>query len=187
MKIVLIRHGKPDIKKTGRVSASGFGAWLSDYDLAGIDVTLLPSKETVDHAGECGFVVCSDLIRSLESATLLKIFPHKVCAKFREFETPYALWKYPVLPIIVWIWLFRLLQLTGYSRHSESYVHAKLRSEACANQLIQLAKRHGSVVFVGHGLLNFFMHKYLLKKEWKGPQKFTKKYWSVGEYSYNEI
>lgn len=169
------------------MSASEFGTWLSDYDLAGIDVTLPPPKKTVDHADECGFIVCSDLIRSLESATLLNITPDQICAKFREFETPYAHWKYPALPIIVWIWLFRLLQLMGYSRYAESYIQAKLRSETCANQLIKLAEIHGSVVFIGHGLLNFFMHKYLLKKGWKGPQKSTKKYWNVGEYSYDEI
>ncbi len=169
------------------MNASEFGVWLSDYDLAGIDATLPPPKKTIKSVMTCDFIVCSNLVRSLESATLLNIPPHKICAKFREFETPYALWKRPALPITVWIWVFRLLQLTGYSRYSESYAHAKKRSEACANQLIELAKTHGRVVFVGHGLLNFCMHKYLLKKGWKGPQKSLKKYWSVGEYFYGEI
>ena len=184
VKIVLIRHGKPAIKRLQRQSASEFGAWLLEYDLAELDVSLSPSIEAIKCVSEYDFVVCSDLIRSLESAKLLNQTPDKVCATFREFKTPYASWKGLKLSTTTWIWLFRGLQLLGYSKYAESYADAKKRSEACAVQLMKLAETHDGVVFVGHGLLNWFIHKKLLKMGWLGPKKSSKKYWGFTEYSF---
>ncbi|VAW48911.1 hypothetical protein MNBD_GAMMA03-1088 [hydrothermal vent metagenome] len=183
MKIVLIRHGKPNVNWSGWVSALEFGGLVSEYDEADLDQTFPPTIETINSAAGCQFSVCSHLTRSIESAKYLNLAPANwVHSDFRECETPYAHWRFLKLPIKAWIWLFRVLQLTGYSNHSESYQDFKKRSEECANQLIKFAEMHGSVVFIGHGILNLFLHKALLKKGWIGSKKSPKKYWSFGEY-----
>ncbi|MCW9025214.1 MAG: histidine phosphatase family protein [Gammaproteobacteria bacterium] len=187
MEIVLIRHGKPKIETTGIVSAADFGEWVSRYDKAGIDDNHSPSGSVIERAAACGFTVCSDLPRSIESAKLLNLeSPEKVSSMFRECEMPYGKWKYPKLSKSAWSVIFRLLQLAGYSGNSESYREIKERSKVCASQLVELAQSHGSVLFVGHGALNWFLHKELKKLGWSGPDKSTKKHWEFGEYFRNE-
>jgi len=186
VKIVLIRHGKPRIETKGVVSAADFGVWISAYDMAGIDETHIPSNAAIARAEACAFTVCSNLPRSIESAKLLKVeAPDIISSEFRECGMPYGNWKYPKLSKSVWSLLFRLLQLSGYSANSESYREIKERSKGCTGQLVELAKSHGSVLFVGHGALNWLLHKELLKQGWSGPAKSTKKYWGFGEYSRN--
>lgn len=186
MEIVLIRHGKPMIETSGIVSAADFGEWVSRYDHAGVDKNHCPSSEVIERAAKCVFTVCSNLPRSIESAKLLNIDnPGKVSSMFRECEMPYGNWKYPKLSKSAWSLIFRLLQLTGYSSNSESYREIKERSKVCAGQLVELAQSHGSVLFVGHGALNWFLHKELRKLGWSGPNDSTKKYWEFGEYLRN--
>ncbi len=188
MEIVLIRHGKPNIETSGKVSALDFGSWVSAYNMAGIDNKDQPTVSAIEKANSCAFTVCSNLPRSVESATLLKIVkPNLVSPEFRECEIPYGSWKHLKLSKSAWSVVFRLLQLAGYSNNAESYREIKKRSKKCSTQLIELAKNHGSVLFVGHGALNWFLHKHLVSMGWSGPEKSTKKHWEFGVYAYNEI
>jgi broad specificity phosphatase PhoE len=98
---------------------------------------------------------------------------------------PYRTWQYPKLSKLTWSVIFRLLQLAGYSPNAESYKIIKERSKKCANHLVELAKTHDSVLFVGHGTLNWFIHKHLVSMGWVGPNKPTRKHWELGEYLYN--
>jgi broad specificity phosphatase PhoE len=187
VEIVLLRHGKPKINTAGRVSAADFGEWVSAYDMAGIDEEHKPENGAIQRAERCSFTVCSHLPRSIESARLLNIeSPELVSPLFRECEMPYGNWKYPRLSKISWSVFFRVLQLVGYSSNSESYKAIKERSKKCANLLVELAKTHNSVLFVGHGTIIWFIHKHLLTMGWSGPQKSAKKHWEFGKYLYNE-
>ena len=187
MEIVLIRHGKPNIETSGKVSAAAFGAWVSDYDKAGIDEKHKPTGSAIERASSCVFTVCSNLPRSVESAVLLKVEkPELISFEFRECGIPFGNWKYPKLSKKVWALLFRLFQLAGYSSNAESYKEIKERSKKCATQLADLAENHGSVLFVGHGVLNWLLHRHLLKMGWTGPKKSAKGHWEFSEYRYNE-
>lgn len=187
MEIVLIRHGKPKIEMSGKVSASEFGAWLSEYNGAEIDKEYQPSIKAIERAKSCSYTVCSSLRRSVESAKLLSIEkPDLISDVFRECEMPYSNWGYPKLSKTLWPLVFRLLQLSGYSSNAETYKEIKERSKECATHLADLAQQHGSVLFVGHGVLNWLLHKHLLKMGWSGPEKSASSHWGVGEYKYNE-
>jgi len=188
MKIVLIRHGKPAINSSVRVSAAGFGEWISTYDLAGIDVAHRPSIEALAVAKTTAFTVCSHLPRSVESAYALKIeTPDVICNTFRECEMPYQRWSYPKLPMMAWATIFRLSQLVGCSSNAESLREIKARSQACAAQLVAYAEEHGSVMFVGHGALNWFIHQQLKQMGWGGPRKAARNYWGFGLYSLDGV
>ena len=187
MEIVVIRHGKPKIDTSGKVGASDFGKWISEYNLAGIDDEHFPPNEALKKAGGCTFTVCSTLPRSKESALILNVESvDMVSHLFRECEMPYATWKYPKFSKSTWSVLFRILQFLGYSSNAESFKTIKNRAEECAAQLVELAKKHESVLFVGHGAINWFIHKHLLRMGWSGPQKAGRKYWEFGVYKNNE-
>jgi len=185
VEIILIRHGKPKIDILGKMSAADFGKRVIDYDQSGIDTEHKPTNEACKKAGECRFVVCSTLPRSIESARALNIkTPDIISHLFRECEMPYANWKYPKLTGDLWSALFRILQLAGYTSNAESYAAIKYRTKECINQLGELSQKHGSVLFVGHGAIIWLMHKQLLRMGWLGPKKSVRKYWEFGVYTY---
>jgi broad specificity phosphatase PhoE len=185
VEIIVLRHGKPNIDTTGKVNPVEFGKWIASYDKAGVCESDNPNIHIVERVHNCHFVVCSHLPRSIESARRLGISsPDLISSDFRECEMPHASWKYPKLAIPTWAWVFRIVQLGGYSFNSESYKEAKARGKACAYHLADLAHTHGSVLFVGHGALNWLLHKELLRMGWSGPQKSPREHWAFSEYSY---
>ncbi len=186
MEIVLIRHGKPKVDLSGKMSAAGFGKRVASYDQSGIDAEHQPTAEAYERAKQCEFIVCSTLPRSIESAWALNIeTPDIISSLFRECEMPYAHWKYPKLTGNSWSVLFRILQLAGYTSNAESYKDIKCRTRECTDQLVKLSKEHESVLFVGHGAIIWFIHKQLLRLGWSGPQKSVRKYWDFGVYTQN--
>lgn len=186
MEIVLIRHGKPKIDISGNMSAADFGKRVADYDRAGIDAGHRPANDACERAQKCLFIVCSTLPRSIESARALNIEnPNMISYLFRECEMPCANWKYPKLSGTSWSVLFRILQLAGYSSNTESRKAIKNRTKECADRLVKLSREHGSVLFVGHGTIIWFIHRQLLRAGWSGPQKSVKKYWEFGVYTQN--
>lgn len=48
----------------------------------------------------------------------------------------------------------------------ESYRSAKVRAELAAEQLVEIAKETGKVVLFGHGFMNLYIRKALIRKGW---------------------
>ena len=187
MEIVLLRHGKPDMPAFGKLKAYEMSKWIETYNSAGIDRKQIPPESVTEMASNCKAVVCSDLPRSVESADVLKTgHVHLSDSIFREMSLPYANWNSLRLSPTIWVALFRLLWFLGYSSHCESYYSSKLRAITVAQRLKELAVEHGSVLLVGHGLLNHFLAKDLLSTGWQGPTNPGKHYWEFGVYKYRE-
>lgn len=186
MEIVILRHGKPKIETRGRVTASGFGLWVDAYNKAGIDNTHGPSPSAIAVANDCSAAVCSNLLRSIESAKALGVRNIEVQdSLFRECEMPYADWTYPKFSVLGWSFVFRILQMLGYSSNAETFKEARERAYICALHLSKLAKKHEKVLFVGHGSLNWLISKELLRMGWAGPKSAGRGYWDYGVYCYN--
>lgn len=178
-----MRHGKPKIDKNLLVNAEGFGVWVDRYNASGIDHECPPSGFAVERAAQCAFTVCSDLPRSLESARALGIEHAGICDPgFREMDMPYASWRFPGLPPAVWVVFFRLVWALGYSSNAESFAAAKERARRCAERLADLASIHGTVLFVGHGSLNWFIARHLNSMGWSCPGSPPRKYWGFSIY-----
>jgi len=185
VKIVILRHGKPKIETHGRLNAIDFGQWVADYNRAGLDDRSAPSPDAIAQAKACSVVVCSHLPRSIESATALDVKHIELQdALFRECDMPYADWNYPKLSVLGWSFVFRILQVAGYSSHAESFKEARQRAYDCALRLSELAKKYESVLFVGHGSLNWLLAKKLLRMGWVGPSHAGRKHWEFGVYRY---
>jgi hypothetical protein len=186
VEIVLLRHGMPKINKHRWLNAAGFGLWISEYNAAGIDLGCMPPNDLIGRAGRCSFIVCSDLPRSLESARVLKVDNIDICEPlFRELEMPHGNWRFPQLPTSVWVVAFRLLWAAGYTGKVEPFGEAKARARRCAEHLAEYASEHGTVLFVGHGSLNWFIGKYLKSMGWSGPSGSARRYWDYGVFCYN--
>jgi len=151
------------------------------YDVSGI-VGRRPS-ETVEALRHLNCVACSDLSRSLESAHALGFVGLPAADRlFREAALPHFASGSMVLPVTVWMMVYRLLWLACFSRNGESYTVAKARTGQAANRLIGLAKTHGKVVRVGHGLMNYLIAQQLCANGCQGTAKSGKRFWAFGIY-----
>ena len=184
MHIILLRHGKVNYPPLTILSASSFSEWVASYDSNELDVSSKPTDEAMTLAKQANAVVCSVLPRSLESAKVLKIenatLNHAI---FNEAGLPIANWKFPRLPVRIWAIIFRLAWFLGYSANSETLNEAKVRSSQAANKLIEMAEEHKSVLFIGHGIINYFIAYELRKLGWQGPKKPSRKYWGFGVFT----
>ncbi|MFO7602260.1 MAG: histidine phosphatase family protein [Gammaproteobacteria bacterium] len=186
-KIMLLRHGKPefDLFSTGRdpYAAAQLSQVIRRYTQSPIAPAPPPPVHALQHARDCRAIVCSDLRRSLESATRLGHAQKTLIAPlFREAELPYADWQRPRLSLYSWFVIFRLLWLFGYAQNGESLRQARRRAIAATDVLTELARQHGSVLLVGHGFMNHFIARQLRARGWQGPKSPGRHYWEYGVY-----
>jgi len=183
MDITLLRHGRPTFKIRGWLKSSELGQMINTYEYAGICGS--PTMDTRDHVRDCNVVVCSDLPRSVESAYRLGVKKiHSIDEHYRECELPHFNSGSLMLPTKLWVALLRTLWLLGFSKNAESISHAKERAKQVAYHLIKLAEEHQTVVFVGHGVLNYYVAKELRSLNWRGPKRPKTSYWAMNIYRY---
>ncbi|HUJ73302.1 MAG TPA: histidine phosphatase family protein, partial [bacterium] len=75
-RIILVRHGKPDIDMTRPVSGAALDDWSSRYDAAPLRAESMPPHRLREALAAASVVVASDLRRARESA--LRAAPDKV-------------------------------------------------------------------------------------------------------------
>lgn len=184
MKIILLRHGKPEISALKKLSASAFGKWISDYNAAGLSAESKPTPAALACANRSHAIVCSSLQRSIDSANALgakKIVLSD--AVFNEAGLPSANWHLLKLPPTIWAVFFRVLWMFGYSRCSESINETQSRAINAIKVLVALAEKNEKVIFVGHGVFNRLLAKELKRSGWVGPRNPGSNYWDYGVYS----
>ena len=192
MKIVIMRHGEPkfglsDMLKK-KCSANELEAIIGVYVDSGLNSQKIPPPEALRVVKTCNAVACSDLPRSMESAAALGVlnidFTDPI---FREADLPYANWRYPKLTVFSWGIFFRVLWYLGYSNKAESIASVEQRAENAAIKLEQMADEQGSVILIGHGIINRFVAKKLRHSGWRGPKNPGYNYWDHGIYEHNTI
>ncbi|MDD2761219.1 MAG: histidine phosphatase family protein [Methylomonas sp.] len=181
MQIILIRHGQPAVELSGMARGRDLSAIAKAYDASGI--VDRPPPETMAELRHLNCMACSDLPRSVESAHALGFAGLPAADRlFREAALPHFARGSIALPVTVWVSVYRLLWLAGFARNGKSYTAAKARAGQAANRLIGLAKTHGNVVLVGHGLMNYLIAQQLRANGWQGPAKPGKRFWEYGVY-----
>ena len=183
MKIALIRHGQPDIELKGKIRHTEFKNWLDKYDCAAVEEKNPPPDSLRKDVENYELFICSDLKRSISSFNLLNISKLPVVDPlFRECELPcWSRGSFRCRADILVI-VYRLMWLLGASANCESKSAAVERAKRCADNLVELAKTHRSVAFVGHGFLNRFIASSLSERGWLGPRQPGKGYWSHDAY-----
>jgi broad specificity phosphatase PhoE len=181
MEINLLRHGRPDIDRKERITAAEFHPWMERYDRSG--VTDRPPQAAVSRSLQCHHIVCSDLLRSLQSADLLGVEADLVEPLFREAELP----SFPFGGLKVaagnFSMLARVAWLCGHSSDCEAYGAARCRAEEGADRLIELALSHQQVLLVGHGMMNWLIGRVLKKQHWRSLRSArANQYWGLSSY-----
>ena len=179
-KIILMRHGKPLLPGTGWIAPAEMGRWIESYNRSEIAAESIPAI-SLDLASSASCVAASTLPRALLSVQALGQMPSVTDAVFCEATLPFATWRRPRLPPAMWAAFFRLAWFFGYSRGSDSFRATQARSKMAAEKLVDLAKA-GSVLLVGHGIMNRLIAKELVAMGWSGPQKHKNHYWSASVY-----
>jgi broad specificity phosphatase PhoE len=181
MRITLLRHGRPGFELKGTIRARDLRGTAESYDLSGISD--LPTEEVKGMVSESRQVVCSHLPRSVDSARALGFLtPHLEDPLFSETLIPHFSSGSIALPAGGWVVLLRVLWLFGFSRNGESLIDTRIRARQAAAKLIELAEGHRQVLLVGHGFMNRFIARELLRSGWAGPLKPGKGFWGYGVY-----
>lgn len=180
-RIVLIRHGKPSVDLSGSAQARDLAALAAAYQLSGIIDT--PPESAYRLAQGVAMVLCSDLLRARQSAQALG-FDGRVTADslFSEAQLPHFRQGRIRLPVGLWLIVLRVLWLACFSRNGESYRSAKRRADLSAQRLIEAADSHGSVLLVGHGVMNHLIARSLKARSWHSRVKPGKGYWGYGVF-----
>lgn len=182
MEITLVRHGKPDLKKSGRVNATGMREWVSAYDASRISGS--PASAAKAACQKSNFIVSSPLPRAVSSLHTLGVKPDFILNELSE--APLPLFNVPAikLPPSLWLVLFRLLWLAGASSKSESCADAQQRAKRVADHLTALAHEHEQVFSMGHGIMNKLIAKELERAGWKKVTDRESGYWGTVRYRY---
>ncbi len=176
MEIILIRHGRPRSADSPIINACEYIKWIKRYNSS--DVAKNSRPEHINGRYKSFYVVSSDLKRAIHSANIyLKKTPEEIDKLYREMEIPR--YKLP-LQLKAWHWVYfsRLLWMLGLQGSFESFKQAKERAELAAVELIKMAQEQEKIVLFGHGFMNRYIRKSLIKKGWLLNAK-SNAYWGV--------
>jgi broad specificity phosphatase PhoE len=182
MEIILGRHGRPEVDQSKWIAPRALGHWIAEFNDSGILSGQNPHATSLA-AARCKVIVASSLRRSYQSAQLLASTQLVVTEEVtREAGMPYPKWWLPVLPIMVWLVIFRIAWYCGYSRNAESRSDAMMRAEVAADRLVAIAREHDSIFVVGHGIMMTLIARRLLQRGWSGPRRPANAYWGHSVY-----
>lgn len=142
---------------------------MDRVDASGIAATPAPSGELCKRVSKAGLVVCSDLLRAVESARMLAPLQTPVAdALFREAALPTGIRVPILLRAHTWAAISRALWLLGWSGSGESLIEARSRAGQAADRLIYYSRERGSVALVAHGVINLLIARQLRARGWQG-------------------
>lgn len=171
--ILIYRHGRVQRAEISSVGSHHIAKAVLAYDSAAIDSGLSKEAEPFPN-----LIVTSTLRRSIDTAGQLFGRVDLTDQLFREAELP----DLPKLPLKLrpshWFVVARLYWLLGADRNCESQGLFRSRVAKAARRLDGLAREHGSVALIGHGILNRYVVRELLKLGYNGPRRPP---WRYGE------
>lgn len=182
MEIILMRHGKPSLKKHSTVASHEMAQWIEEYNLSEIEEDSAP-PEAISLVNKIDVIATSTLPRALSSVKALGTAPFIADSVFCEAELPVVRLPLIRLSPLTWAFVFRILWLCGLSRKVESYKKAKQRSIQAVDKLSSLSERtSGAVLLLGHGIMNRLIAKQLKHQGWGEVITQGKSYWSFAVF-----
>jgi len=186
-RIILVRHGRPDLPLRPRTGHHGFRDYIDAYEAAGLDPQSLPPRELADLVRELDHVFSSDRPRAHQSARALA--PHAELRADPLFaEAPLASPHIPLLKMRVpkWAVVARLLWHAGYHPEIENYARARQRAERAADILIDKVRGGDSAVLVAHGYFNAMLGRILRRRGFARTGSHRVRYWNDVIYEWKQ-
>ena len=184
MRVILIRHGRPNIATAPRTSHREFRSYIDAYEDAGLDPTSMPPEELQDLLGEIDAVFTSERRRSVDSARALA--PHaELIADPLFAEAPLASPPIPLLKMKVpkWAVVARILWHAGYHPEIENYRRAKHRAVQAADILVKRARTDGAAALVAHGYFNYIIGRELRRRGFRKSGSHRAQFWNSVVYA----
>lgn len=184
IRVVLIRHGKPDVGRSKWLSHKKFQDFIEDYEKAGLDPGNQPPKWLMDLVKQARRVFASDRPRARESARA--VAPHadvKFSPIFMEAQL-----KSPRLPLVrmkpaAWAIVARMAWHAGHHGGIEDFGDAKDRADKAVEMLTDVAREDGIAVLVAHGYFNAMVGRTLRKNGWRRLGGWHRaKFWNAVVY-----
>jgi broad specificity phosphatase PhoE len=179
LELTLMRHGVPKCDHRARVRGRDFAAWVDSYESAPLDQQCAPPAALCRHAAEVSCIVTSQLRRAIESAAL--VAPTRSVLNdplFNEAGLPTHIpFRFALRPGH-WDALARVAWMAGWSPGAETFAEASARAVRAADRLVELANTHGSVLLIGHGMLNTLICRVLRRNGWIGSGS-PRSYWGM--------
>jgi broad specificity phosphatase PhoE len=183
MRVILIRHGRPNIATAPRTSHREFRSYIDAYEEAGLDPESMPPEELQDLLGEIDAVFTSERKRSVDSARALA--PHaELIADPLFAEAPLASPPIPLLKMKVpkWAVVARILWHAGYHPEIENYRRAKHRAVQAADILVKRARADGAAALVAHGYFNYIIGRELRRRGFRKSGSHRAQFWNSVVY-----
>lgn len=184
MRVILIRHGRPDIPTAPRTSHREFRSYIDAYEAAGLDPESIPPDELQDLLSEIDAVYTSGRKRAVDSARALA--PHADLIADPLFaEAPLASPPIPLLKMKVpkWAVMARILWHAGYHPEIENYRRAKNRATHAADILVKRAHADGQAALVAHGYFNFLIGRELKRRGFVKSGSHRAQFWNSVIYA----
>jgi broad specificity phosphatase PhoE len=183
VEVVLVRHGRPVPIADRLVSGRELGEWLTRFNKAGLaDAVVPPATQALVKSARC--VLASDVVRSIESARVLGSDP-RIEPDLREAVLPSSIGVSLRLPPSVWIVIARAAWWLNWCRSEEPIAAARVRARRAADRLCTLARQHGTIAVIGHGVFNRFIAEQLLTRGWRGPRFLANAHWSASRFTHD--
>ena len=171
--IILVRHARVDVNGTNKIVAKDLKPWVEQYDVAPLHPQSKPSEALHKIVNSADFLITSSLSRSIASANF---FEKKIDERndlFNELLIPKITIPYFKFKAKTWLIILRFVLFFTNKQNSEI--------EEAKNYLLELSKQHKVLVLVGHGGINYYMHKKLRKEGWKLKKKPSIDNWGTME------
>ena len=184
-RIILVRHGEPDVTIRSRIAGSEIKTFLQRYDNASLKADTYPSDKLCFLAQNAKTVFCSPLPRSVESAQRCGVRQFSKNSLFIEAIPPHPRIARLRLKPKTWLLVSRMFALAGFSMHGESLRMTRKRAKEAARLLI-LSAKNGDVMLFGHGLFNLYIAAALRKEGYEGPKVPVRNFWDYAIYRKND-
>lgn len=187
MKVSLIRHGRPAVDLSTRITGRQFAAWLVAYDQAGLDRSLPPSAALLCSLADCQLWLTSPTRRASESAHCLTLALHSqlVAAPTPDAaEAPLPaklVWPFPTRSTTL-VAIARILWLLRLAPTKEEKSTVSLRARRLADHLTVRSHEAAHVALVGHGYMHIFTRRALESSGWKCLRAQGHGYWSCTQF-----
>ncbi len=183
IRIVLIRHGKPDVGRGRWITHRKFKDYIEQYEQAGLDPESPPPDWLVNLTRQARRVYASDRPRATESARALA--PHAQLSLSPLFME--AQLKSPRLPLVrlkppAWAVIARLAWHAGHHGGIEDYRDARDRARRAVDMLSRVAGEDGIAVLVAHGYFNAIVGRTLSKQGWRKHGRHRARFWNAVVY-----
>jgi len=187
-RIILIRHGQPDIPVAPRASHGEFRNYIDAYEQSGLDPQSVPPEELQDLVGELTAVFTSGKKRADESARVLAPNAELIADPLFS-EAPLAAPRIPLLKMRVpkWAVVARIFWHAGHHPEIENYRRARRRASEAAEILIARAHDDGDAALVAHGYFNFLIGRELRRRGFAKSGSHRARFWNAVIYTRQSV